>query len=145
MLAEGLVALLLANSDVAAILATRQTPPDGNVEGNGIFPNTIPEGVPLPAICYSTIHGANEMTLDGPDPFTIERVSFEYRGKYSDVKGLAAAARTALENFQGTLSDGSQVDSMHRVSTVDMFEVAPFFHRTIEDFEIAYRDVGDQD
>lgn len=145
MLQEGLVALLAADSGVGAILGQRPDPPDGMEKGNGIFPNDLPEGAPLPAIVYADIHAANEMTFDGPEIFTTARIEFACRGsKYGDAKRLARAVRICLENFTGTLADEDQteVDSMRRISEVDLFEFAPFEHRTVVDFEIAFRDTG---
>jgi hypothetical protein len=83
------------------------------------------------------------MTMDGPDPFTIGRMQFSCLGKtYADSKRLARAVREAFEAFQGALSDGTEVDSIRRVSEIDVFEDAPFAYMTAVDFEIAYRDVG---
>ena len=143
MLAEGLVTLLLADSGVSQILATRPAPADGSPPGTGIFPLQSPEGAPLPLIVFTEIHAENEMTLDGPDPFTMSRMEFSCRAaKYTDAKHLARAVRQALEGFTGSLSDPDdcQIDSMHRVSEIDLFEFAPFDYRTAVDVAIAYRD-----
>ena len=83
------------------------------------------------------------MTHDGPDPFTMARVEFSCHGSnYAATKRLARAVRNLFENYQGTLSDGSQVDSIHRVSEIDLFEDAPFSYAVHVDFSVGFRDLG---
>lgn len=140
MIGEGVVALLAADAGVNGILGTPSTRKDGTT---GIWPGTMPEGTPLPALEYNDIHAENEMTLDGPEPFTMQRISFSCHGaQYGDAKHLARAVRQALENFTGRLSEGSDVDSMHRISELDAFEYGPFDFSAVIDFEVAYRDTG---
>jgi hypothetical protein len=146
MLAEGLVALLLADTPTVAILGTPAArgaeEPDG-VDTSGIFSGQMPEGAALPAIVYFDVHQDSTMTMDGPDTFTIGRMQFSCFGEnYADAKHLARAVRRALEAFQGTLADGTEVDSIRRVSELDAFEEGPAAYMTPVDFEIAYRDVG---
>lgn len=146
MLAEGIVALLLADAGVLAIIGTPSARRAADAQGrpsSGVFAGQMPEGIALPAIVYLTISDQDLMTLDGPDAFAMARVQFSCYGlKFGDAKHLARAVRQALENFQGTLIEGTQVDSMHRVSELDAFEDAPFGYATHVDFEIAYRDTG---
>jgi hypothetical protein len=137
MLAEGLVNLLLSDGPTVAILGMKAA--RGGT--TGIFAGSMPEGTVLPAIVYVDVHAADEMTLDGPDAFTMQRMQFScYGNSYADAKRLAAAVRNAFESVQGALSDGSQVDSIHRVGEMDAFEDAPFSYATHLDFEAAYRD-----
>ena len=146
MLAEGLVALLLADTNTLALLGTpsaRQTESEDNIATSGIFAGQMPKAAVLPAVVYVGIHDEGQMTMDGPDAFTIGRMQFSCYGEvYKDAKHLARAVRQAFEAFQGTLSEGTQIDSIHRVGEVDIFADAPQAYATHVDFEIQYRDMG---
>ena len=146
MLAEGLVALLLSDTGVVGINGTpaaRQAQdPQGRLNP-GVFAVQMPEGIKLPAIVYLVISDEDLMTLDGPNAFTSARVQFScYGTQYADSQRLCRAVRLALENFQGILVDGTEIDSIHRVSELDAFEDAPFGYATHVDFEVSYRDIG---
>jgi hypothetical protein len=137
MLAEGLFALIKADSGIAAIMGTRT---DGTT---GIFAGQAPEGSPLPLIIFGGAYEENEMTMDGPDPFTRSRFEFSTQGNtYLQAKKLARALRKCLENFTGTLSDGSDVDSMWRTSELDIFQDKPFLYSTSVEFQVSFRDIG---
>jgi|SRR5579864_2069521 len=146
MLQEGLVNLLLNDTATVAFLGTpgeRQLEDGNNKPTTGIFVGDLPEGTPLPAIAYLDIHSEGAMTMDGPDPFTITRIQFScYGANYADSKHLARRVRQVLEAFTGTLNEGTEIDSIHRVSEIDRFEDVPFGWLTAVDVEIAYRDVG---
>jgi hypothetical protein len=140
MLAEGLLALLAADPGTSGILGSPAARAD---KTTGIFPGTMPEGTPMPALEYSDVHAENEMTHDGPDPFTMQRIQLSCHGaSYGDAKHLARAVRQALESYTGPLGDVDmcEVDSMHRISELDAFEYGPFDYMAALDFEIAYRD-----
>jgi Protein of unknown function (DUF3168) len=137
MLAVGLFALLTADSGFQAAMGTRT---DGTT---GIFAGQAPEGAPTPLVVYGFAYEENAMTMDGPDVFTTARIEFWVQGSsFLQAKTLARAIRNAFENFQGTLSDGSQVDSIHRISELDTFQDAPFLYLTSQEYQVQYRDLG---
>lgn len=135
--------MLLLDSPTVTILGTTQQRQALDSQGRattGIFAASMPESAVLPAIVFTDIHSEDTMTMDGPDPFTMTRMQFScYGATYADAKHLARAIRNLFENFQGTLADQSQVDSMRRIGEVDAFEDAPFSYAAHVDFEIAYR------
>lgn len=147
MLVEGLIVLAGNNAavqaailDQAAIAAGSTTRSD---KTNGIFPGIIPEQTPAPIIAFGYAHEENQMTMDGPDALTICELQFGVQGTgYAQVKHLARALRECFEEFTGALTDGSQVDSIHRISETDTFQEGPFFHLTVVEFRAWYRDLG---
>jgi hypothetical protein len=143
MLAIGLIALLVADSGVQAAMGPRLLPDGTKDNATGIFPDYIPEGALLPLIVYGFSYEENEMTLDGPDPLTQAQLEFIVQGNsYIQAKKVAIAMRVAFQNFQGTLTDGSEVDTIHRISELSMFQEAPFLVQISVGFRAVYRDVG---
>jgi hypothetical protein len=136
-LIEGLIALLAADSGVQAAMGPRT---DGT---SGIFSGEMPEGTPPPIIVYSYTHEAEIVSMDGPDVYTEARIEFLCQAaKYGAAIKLARAIRQAFNSFQGTLSEGTQVDSIRRTSQVDSWGEAPFFHIVSMEFVVQYRDTG---
>ena len=137
MLCEGLITLAKAD---AGVISIANAGPDGKP---AIFAGQAPEAYKGPLAVYGFAFEANEMTFDGPDPFTTARIEIWCQAeKYLDAKKLARAIRRCFENFQGTLSDGSEVDSIHRIDELDTFQPAPFLYLTSTQYQVAYRDVG---
>ena len=137
MLVEGLITLLVADSGFQAAMGTRSD------NTNGIFSGQAPEGAPMPLLVFGYVYEENLMTMDGPDAFTTARLEFWAQGgSYAQAKKLARAARKAFEAFQGTLSDGSEVDSMRRISELDTFQETPFLYLTSVEIEALYRDLS---
>lgn len=147
MLVEGLNALLLADSNTVALLGTPAArgaaEPDG-VQTTGVFAEQVPEGAVLPLIVFGYAYEQDDATLDGPSVTTHTRMEFSAQGSsYAQTKKLARAMRRCFENFTGTLSDGSEVDSIRRINELDTFQDVPFCYVTSVEFEAWYRDLGD--
>jgi hypothetical protein len=137
MLAEGIIALLQQDAGVIAKAATRG---DGKA---AIFAGQAPEAAPMPLSVYGFAYEENLMTMDGPSAFTKARIEIWNQAEgYLDAKKLARAVKVCLENFQGTLSEGTEVDSIHRISEVDTFQDAPFLYLTATEYEVLFRDTG---
>jgi hypothetical protein len=137
MLAEGLITLLRADSGVIAA----NTRADGSI--GQIFAGQMPPEALPPVTVYGFAYEENEMTMDGPDAFSKARIELWHQGAdYAQAKKLARAVRKCLENFRGTLSDGSEVDSIRRISELDTFQDAPFLYLTSVEYEVSYRDLG---
>jgi hypothetical protein len=146
MLVEGLNALLLADPATVALIGTpaiRETQEPDNVATTGVFAEQVPEGAALPLIVFGYAYEENQMTMDGPDVMTRARLEYSAQGlSYADAKHVARAMRKLFENFTGTLFDGSEVDSIRRISELDTFNDAPFFYVTSVEFEVWYRDLS---
>ena len=137
MLAIGLFALLTADSGFQAAMGPRT---DGTT---GIFAMQAPEGAPMPFVVYGFAMEINTMTMDGPDVFTKARIEFWTQGAtFLQAKTLARAMKRVFESFQGTLSDGSEIDSIYRISELDTFQDAPYMYMTSQEYEVLYRDLG---
>ena len=137
MLYDGLVHLLVNDAGFAAAMGVRAD------STNGIFPGQAPEGISAPIVVYGFAYEESSMTFDGPDAFTKARIELWFQGKsYVQAKTLARAARKTFENFTGTLLDGSEVDSIQRISELDTFQDAPFLYLTSVEFQVLYRDLG---
>lgn len=146
MLVEGLVKLLLNDSATVAIIGTPAArgaqEPDG-ISTTGVFAEQVPEAALLPLIVFGYAYEESEFTHDGPDVLTHARIEFSAQGKiYADAKRLARAMRNCFQNFQGVLSDGSDVDKIKRINELDVFQDAPFAYVTSVEFDVWYRDIG---
>lgn len=87
---EGLIAKLLADGGVAALVSTR------------VFPGRRPQASPLPAIVLHTISGEPIYTDQGEAGLASARVQFDCWGEtYASAKGVARAVKSALSAFVG--------------------------------------------
>jgi Protein of unknown function (DUF3168) len=147
MLQEGIYSLLAGSADVQAMLGNPLTRADSTT---GIFPFVIEEGCTLPCIVYRQIFGEEMQTLDGRGELRRLRLELSaFAAIASDAKKTAAAVKNTLIAYQGTLSEGTSVDSIHLSNEMDDFEKAPkpaqetggrSLYRTAVDIEVWYRE-----
>jgi hypothetical protein len=145
MLVDGLYALLASSSELQDQLGAARTD-----QTSGIFPGLIKEGSDLPALVYLQVHGDEMQTFDGRGELRSARLQFSgYGSAYGDAKLTAKAVKDTLIGYQGTLNDGTQVDSIHLVSEIDSFVKSPTpsqetggrsMYHTAVDVEIWYRE-----
>ena len=82
---SGLVAHLLADSAVAAII------------GEKVHPGVIPQGGTPPAIVYTRVSSIRTLDMDGPGTLVEVRLRIDcWHTSYAGVKSLADAVRSAL-------------------------------------------------
>lgn len=82
---QGLVAELLADAGVAAIVGTR------------VHPGAVPQNGSLPAIVYQRISSIRDVDMSGPQSFTQVRIQVDcWHTSYAGAKSLADAVRSAL-------------------------------------------------
>ena len=82
---QGLVAHLLADAGVSAIV------------GTSVHPGVRPQGGSLPAIVYVRVSTARTVDLDGPSDFVQVRMRLDlWDNTYAGSKALADAVRLAL-------------------------------------------------
>jgi hypothetical protein len=137
MLQEGINALLVNAPALQAILGTPTTRADGST---GIFPVTLPQGAPLPAVAYLRISGHEIDSMDGRGELRVSRIQISCFGEsYADVAETVEAAKDVLIGFQGLLEDGTQVDRVGMVLESDAFEPIPKLFHSPFDVEIWYR------
>ena len=90
---EALIAKLLADSGVLALVATR------------VYPGVRPQAEPLPAIVYNMISANPSYSDDGEDGIEEARIQLDCWGvTYSSAKTVARAVKAALSAFGGTVS-----------------------------------------
>lgn len=140
MLYDGIQKILANAPTIVAILGE---PSARKKKTSGIYPVEIPEGEQMPAIAYSTAAGEGFNTLDGATSSGTARIQFACFGDSGrNAAVLARAVRQLLQGFNGTLPDGTEVDTVLFSFELDAYEYAPgIFQHTI-DLEFLYRDVG---
>jgi hypothetical protein len=120
MLIEGLVARLIANAAVLAIV------------GDAIQPEPAPEDLSLyPLITYKVASDVTTYNMQGEDGLVTSRVIFTCHGvRYGDARLLALAVKPVLSNFAGTLSDGTVIDGIEIANISDGFDDGSRVYRT---------------
>src|SRR5688500_1096601 len=89
---EALIARLLADSGVAAIVTTR------------VFPGARPQGSPLPALVMNRISGGPLYADDGEVGLQQARIQVDcWAETYAGAKLLARAVTVSLSAFEGTV------------------------------------------
>jgi hypothetical protein len=137
MLQEGLYSLLVGSTPLQAILGTPATRADGST---GVFPVTLPQGAPLPAIVYLVLAGHEIDSMDGRGELRVARVQISpYAEIYGDAATCREVAKDLLLGFQGILEDGTQIDRVALLLANDAFEPVPKIYHTPFDVEIWYR------
>jgi len=129
---QGLVAELIGDAGVTAIVGTK------------VHPGAIPQDTELPAIVYTRVSTPRELALDG----TVEAVAARFRldiwhTSYSNVKTLAEAVRTALNNIgigaQKTLgSESVQAVYIDDEADLPVFDGDQRDHRVSQDWIVVY-------
>jgi uncharacterized protein DUF3168 len=93
MMEEALIAKLLADAGVAALVGTR------------VHPGARPQASTLPAIVCNAISANPSYSDDGEDGIAEARVQLDCWGAtYSSAKTTARAVKAALSAFDGTVS-----------------------------------------
>jgi hypothetical protein len=120
MLIEGLVARLIANSAIAAIVGQR------------VQPEPAPEDLSLyPLITYKVASDVTTYNMQGEDGLVTCRVVFTCLGvRYGDARSTALAVKLSLSNFAGILSDGTPIDGIEIVNIADGFGDGSRVYRT---------------
>ena len=117
-LIEGIVALLLAEAPITAIVAG----------GNSIQPIPAPVEISLfPAIVYQAVSDRDEMTLTGSSGVAHARILFSCHacfgpGSYLIAHKLGLAVKAALNGYQGFLPGGPQVFFADVVNLTDLYQ-----------------------
>jgi hypothetical protein len=107
------------------------------VDGLGkvkIYPIKVPQGVPYPAIVYQLISDV-PIRCKAPGGATADEYRCQvsaYGKEYILIEQLAAAIRTALDDYKGT-SEGETLLKIYFDGQRDLFEEEPkLFHRAMD-------------
>lgn len=123
-LEEAVYSRLSGNVAVAALVSTR------------IYPNKIPQEATLPAIAYQRISARRVKAHAAPTGLARVRVQVTCVARsYSEVKGLAAAVRTAMQGVMGTVG-GVGVQGSWLETDADEYGDAETLHSVRQDFMI---------
>lgn len=126
MIEKGLVAMLLANAPIAAMVGTR------------ISPLVLPENSTLPALTYQTVGSVSRDTLATAG---MSRVRMEFNcwgADYLDAITLRAALIAALNGYQGLLSDGTQLQNARQLQSIDFFDHDARLYRAMTEFYLYF-------
>jgi hypothetical protein len=117
----GLYALLVGNSEL-------NTQTDlGQIIGGRLTPVLLPEDSVLPAMTYKLIYGRGQQTLktSGAQKVRVEFNAYAsaVTGTYDQAAQAREALRCLLNQFSGTLSDGTILNNVELVNSgTDFFE-----------------------
>jgi len=90
--------------------------------GANIFPVVVPQNGPLPALTWSTIAHTSVPGLQNEGMQRV-RVQFDaWAQTYAQAVAIRQAITASLLGYMGTLSDGTVVHNVLRVSSVDFFQ-----------------------
>lgn len=126
---DGLVALLLADSGVSALVGTR------------IYPLKLPQDDGLPAIRFQRISGERVRTLDGPTGLVRPRIQIDAYGKtYAEAKAVAEAVEALLDGYSGPAgTDQIEAVSLETDRDLDENPLGEEAARVSMDFFVSYR------
>lgn len=107
--------------------------------GNRFFPVLLPEAAPLPAATYQLITTRPLYVLDERVNFTQARIQIDtWASTYSDAKLLMEAINTSLDDFTGTLTDGTKVLGVQLLTSSDGYESDALIYRCSADYLIQF-------
>lgn len=91
-LEAGIYAHLIADSGVAALVATR------------IYPLLVPQDATLPALAYQRISGPRDHAHTGATGLAFARMQLTYvAASYNEAKSLGEAVRAAMDGLKGSM------------------------------------------
>lgn len=134
MIEDGLVALITADTRFSAIAEDRLFPV--------ILPETLldPTSATPTSATYQVISAIPDYTFDGPTGMVTARVQIDtWASAYGAAKALAQAIKLILDDYTGTLPDGTHVDSARRDNVAtDGFDQDARLYRVQTDFKLIY-------
>lgn len=135
MISDAIFGLLKADATVSKLVG-----PNG--KGVNIFPMRLPEAKKQ-GIVYSQISGAGVESLAGSNPLQSGRFEIAcYAAEYRDARAMKVAAMAVLIGYQGTTSDGTQIDSIRKVLEVDGYNDGPQLFNCPFDVEIWFSETN---
>jgi hypothetical protein len=125
---EAVYAILRSAGGVTAIVGTG--------DAARIYPNVVPQDAGLPAMAYQRISALRRATHGSPASLARPRIQITMLAEsYSQVKGLAAAVREALDGFMGT-AGGVSVGVALAEDETDEFGSSNNLHVVRQDYMI---------
>lgn len=127
MIGPGIAALLVADSTCSGVV------------GSLVYPLILPTKAPLPAATYQVISNVPSYSMDGL-VYAKARLQIDAWGNtYSAVCNVAAAIRTVLDRYSGTLPNGLIVSTCTiDDGPADLFEPDSLLYRAKTDYVLLY-------
>ena len=119
MLIDGVIALLSFQPtdsvpSAYAKYADRITTVAGLIKGR-VYENELPRGYVLPAVCVHQYGGTQDYDFAGPVDINEDQIQLDVYGADSlTCRTAAEAVRKLLEDFTGTLPDGTVVQGLYK-------------------------------
>jgi len=124
MLYAGLVALMLANTNLRALV------------GNRIYPTLVPKTTTptYPLIVYNDVSSTTDVMID-LTAITSKRIQFDCRStSYVDAKNCQAALHNLFDGLTTTLSDGTVLQFTEASNDIDLFDDHDLVYRAVSDW-----------
>lgn len=126
MIEQGLFSLLSSTSSITALV------------GNRISPVLLPTGSAYPALTYQIVGSSSEPTFS-TSGFQRLRVEINcWSDRYLDAVTLRDTVTAALDGFQGVLSDGTYLQNVQSLQTIDFFESDSRSYRAMAEFYLFF-------
>lgn len=129
MMESDLVAFLLSQSSLQALIASR------------LYPVIIPEALSqFPCVTYQVVSSVPEYTNDGPTGLTVARVQFDVWGQaYGDCKAVASALQQLLDGYAPGPMGSTFISAIWMTNrATDSFDQDARLYRSSADYRIAY-------
>jgi hypothetical protein len=124
---QGIFSLLSTDSGVSSLAGTR------------IYPIELPEGATLPALVYKDVGGSSSPTLSTSGAQRLRLELDAYGNSFADAANLRKAVITALNGFQGVLSDGTNLLTADLINPgLSFFDDEPRQFRCMAEFYLLY-------
>lgn len=125
-------AYLLADSGVAAVVATR------------IYPIKIPQGVNQSSIVYSRISGRGDYHMGGPSGLAMPHYQIDaWAPKADDATALANLIKDRIDGFRGVMGTGPAAVTVQGVFLIDEredYDDTVKLHRMSRDYAIDFEE-----
>jgi hypothetical protein len=109
MITDGLSTLLLADSTLGGLIATR------------VYANVLPRGYIVPAVVYHRFGVEQVYTFSGPESVVETSIQYDvYAADYATVRAVAEAVKAVLTPYTGTLGEGTVVQACYLEQDLEM-------------------------
>ena len=120
--------LITTNPGVSALIGTR------------LYPDSIPQDAPLPAVAYQTVSTNQGYTQDGPDDIAEPRIQFTIDApSRAQAEDVAAAFRAVLSGYRGTIG-GKTIGAIFLENEYDGYNLSSETVVVRQDYRISYRE-----
>lgn len=118
--------MITTNPAVSALIGTR------------LYPDSIPQDAPLPAVAYQTVSTSRGYTQDGPDGIAEPRIQFTVDAPTrAQAEDVAAALKNLLSGYRGKIS-GKTIGAIFLENEYDGYNLSSETVVVRQDYRISY-------